>query len=72
MSNLLESFPTLTNNLIEKSGFKINEIKINYMKNDMIRKLELTPIERNQYFLDDESLYQQALSAVNNKKIDYE
>ena len=54
MSNLLESFPTLTNNLIEKSGFKINEIKINYIKNDMIRRLELTPIERNQYFLDDE------------------
>lgn len=54
MSNLLESFPTLTNNLIEKSGFKINEIKINYLKNGVTRKLELTPIEENQYFLDDE------------------
>ena len=54
MSNLLESFPTLTNNLIEKSGFKINEMKINYIKNGTIRKLELTPIDGNQYFLDDE------------------
>lgn len=70
MSNLLESFPTLTNNLIEKSGFKINEIKINYMKNDMIRKLELTPIERNQYFLDDE--YGAWTPLENNLNIDIE
>ena len=54
MSNLLESFPTLTDNLIEKSGFKINEIKIGYIKNSTTRKLELTPIEKDQYFLDDE------------------
>lgn len=54
MSNLLESFPTLTDNLIEKSGFKINEIKIGYIKNNTTRKLELTPIEKDQYFLDDE------------------
>ncbi len=54
MSNLLESFPTLNDSLIEKSGFKINEIKISYMKNNTTRKLELTPIEKNQYFLDDE------------------
>ncbi len=54
MSNILESFPTLTNNLIEKSGFKINEIKINYIKDNITRDLELTPIEKNQYFLDDE------------------
>jgi len=54
MSNLLESFPTLNNSLIEKSGFKVNEIKIDYLKDNTARKLVLTPIEENEYFLDDE------------------
>jgi|GEM_PF-2659417 hypothetical protein len=54
MSNLLESFPTLNENLIEKSGYKVNNIKINYCKNDSNRNLELTPINDKQYYLDDE------------------
>lgn len=55
MSNLLESFPTLNNNLIEKSGYKVNQIMINYMKNKAIRDLELMPIDDKQYYYLDDS-----------------
>ena len=54
MSNLLESFPKLNENLIEKSGYRVDEIQISYIKNNTTRYLELTSIDEKQYFLDDE------------------
>lgn len=54
MSNLLDSFPTLNENLIEKSGYKINQIEVSYLKDGIKRKLQLNPINDKQYVLDDE------------------
>lgn len=53
MRNLLESFPTLNKNLIEKSGYK-DKVKINYSKNNEIRDLKLKQIEEKKYYLDDD------------------